>query len=137
MTHAHDDGYTYWNITDYRIRQLLPPSGFVAVFFDDSVTPWTLRTEPLMFIGLADEKTRFMRAPTADRDNGIYGTSRECQKPYKTQTLVGVSFYLDNPLQIVNEFANCVGIMPYGQNAVEFAKEHLTHEQLKMFQFNE
>jgi hypothetical protein len=137
MSEDADDGYTYWEIDTYRIRQLLPSDGFVAVFFDDNVTPWTLRTEPLMFLGLADQTTRFMRAPTKDRGNGDYTTSREYRNPYKTQKLVGVSFYLNNPLTIVNAFANCIGIMPSTENAVEFAKANLFKDQLKMFAFSE
>lgn len=133
-TRQASDGYTYWEIDDYRILQLMPPGGFVAVMFDDVETLWKLRTEPLSFIALADRTTRFMRAPTRDRENSIYSTFEEYDDLI-SQTLVGVQFFLDNPLQIVNEFANCIGIMPCTQDVVEFAKENLTQDQIEMFQF--
>lgn len=130
------DGYTYWEHDEYKLIQLLPPGDFVAVMFDDSETPWTLRTEPLLFIALANKITRFMRAPTKDRQNFIFSTAREYEDPLKEQTLVGIQFYLDQPLQIVDELANCLGIMPSTSDVVEFAKYSLTNEQIAMFQFD-
>ena len=130
------DGYTYWENYDYQILQLLPPGDFVAVMFDDDETPWKLRMEPLLFIALAKKTTRFMRAPTRDRENGVYSTAREYEDPYEERVLVGVEFFPDNPLTIVEEFSNCVGIMPSTQDVVLFVKENLTNEQVKMFQFD-
>lgn len=103
--------------------------------FDDDSTPWKLRTEPLKFIALADKTTISRRAPTRDRENGIYATRSEDEVPLTEQVLVGVQFFMDNPLQIVDEFSNCIGIMPSTEDVVEFAKENLSPDQIKMFQF--
>lgn len=133
---SKSDGYTRWENYDYQILQLLPPGDFVAVMFDDDQTPWTLRREPLTFLALAKKTTQFMRAPTKDRENGIYSTAREYDDPLEEQVLVGVQFFTDNPLQIVDEFANCIGVMPSSGDAMAFAKDSLTKEQIKMFQFD-
>lgn len=130
------DGYTYWESSEYQILQLLPPGDFVAVMFDDDETPWKLRLEPLLFIALAKKTTQSMRAPTRDRENGIYSTAREYDDPFEEQVLVGVQFFTDEPMQIVEEFSNCVGIMPSTEDVVRFAKDNLTNDQVKMFQFD-
>lgn len=130
------DGYTYWESSEYQILQLLPPGNFVAVMFDDDETPWKLRLEPLLFIALAKKTTSYRRVLTRDRENRISGTSRECEDPFEEQVLVGVQFFTDEPMQIVEEFSNCVGIMPSNEDVVRFAKDNLTNEQIKMFQFD-
>lgn len=70
-----------------------------------------------------------------DAVHAIYSTAREYEDPLEEQVLVGVQFFPDNPMQIVEEFSNCIGIMPSTEDVVRFAKDNLTNEQIKMFQF--
>lgn len=118
------DRYRYWEIKEYSVLQLLPPGDFVAVFFDEET--YKLYTEPLLFLCLADEITRYLRAP-----HGRISEYTEHQKPLTHRTLSGVQFETYSPLQVVGSYSNCVGIMPSTGDMVALAEDCLLPEQLE------
>ena len=129
--------YTEWDVTEYNVIQLLPAGDFDALFYDDDTTPWKLRREKIRFVGLANATTRFYRQPTKNRLSGeTFSGIEERLEPFVNQVMVGVDYYHEGMI-VVDEFANCLGIIPRDFDEIKIAKERLNYDLISKFDFPE
>lgn len=68
------DGYDRWQYDEYEILQVIPASGYVAVFCEDD---GSFVSEPVRLLALCEVTTHYLERRIEDREKWILG------KPYR------------------------------------------------------